>query len=78
MHCIFKSEIVAGIAGEPESDSAGAKALSRCPEDMAVIYTIGVWWQGVVSHRPYWDNMPLLPEEVCERDNDSPRVRICR
>lgn len=42
MHCIFKSEIVAGIAGEPESDSAGAKALSRCPEDMAVIYTIGV------------------------------------
>lgn len=50
MGCIFKTENEAGILGEPQSDSGSVNDLSRCPEDMTVIYTgMGVM---TVSHIP--------------------------
>ena len=39
MGCLLKTEYEAGILGDPQSDSARVKDLSRRPEDMTVIYT---------------------------------------
>lgn len=38
MDCIFKTENEAGILGEPQSDSASVKDLSRHPEDDSNLY----------------------------------------
>lgn len=63
MDCILKTENESGILGELQDDSAGVKDLSRCPEDMTVIYTDMGMMTGIhilqtllrqsVPH-PYW------------------------